>query len=153
MRTATDGCGMRLMEALRLRVKDVDFERRSITIRDGKGGKDRTTMLPHALEAGLRAQLARRRRMQDVDLSRGMVDVEMPDALARKYPGAPREWAWQWLFAADGYSTCPRTGTIRRHHLHPKTLQRTMARAMRMRFSSRVGVIMGRTINQMPRRR
>lgn len=124
------GCGLRLSEALRLRVKDVDFDRAILTIRDGKGGKDRTTMLPRALEPGLRAQFARRRRMHDVDLARGMVDVELPDALARKYPNAPREWAWQWLFAADDYSTCPRTGAIRRHHLHPKTLQRTMRRAV-----------------------
>lgn len=86
-------------------------------------------MLPRHLEAGLRAQLARRRRLHDVDLARGMVDVELPHALATKYPTAAREWGWQWLFAAAAYSTCPRTGAIRRHHLHPKTLQRTMARA------------------------
>ena len=125
------GCGMRLAEALRLRVKDVDFDRAIISIRDGKGGKDRTTMLPRSLDAALRAQLARRRRMHDVDLARGMVDVELPDALHRKYPNAAREWGWQWLFAAAAYSACPRTGAIRRHHLHPKTLQRTMARARR----------------------
>lgn len=125
------GCGMRLSDALRLRVKDVDFDRGIITIRDGKGGKDRTTMLPRSLEAGLRAQRDRRRRMHDVDLARGMVDVELPNALHRKYPNAALEWGWQWLFAADGYSTCPRTGAIRRHHLHPKTLQRTMQRAVR----------------------
>jgi len=125
------GCGMRLADALRLRVKDVDFDRRVITIRDGKGGKDRTTMLPRSLEAGLRAQRDRRRRQHDIDMARGMVDVELPNALHRKYPNAAREWGWQWLFAADGYSTCPRTGVIRRHHLHPKTLQRTMQRAVR----------------------
>lgn len=123
------GTGMRLMEVLRLRVKDVDFDRRVITVRAGKGDKDRTTMLPLNLEAGLRAQLARRRRLHDVDLARSMVDVELPHALATKYPGAAREWGWQWVFAAADYSTCPRTGAIRRHHLHPKTLQRTMARA------------------------
>jgi integron integrase len=123
------GTGMRLMEVLRLRVKDIDFERHSITVRQGKGDKDRTTMLPRGLVAGLQAQLAKRRRMHDVDLAAGMVDVEMPDALHRKYPGAAREWGWQWLFAATDYSTCPRTGAIRRHHLHPKTLQRTMQRA------------------------
>jgi integron integrase len=123
------GTGMRLMEVLRLRVKDVDFERRAITVRGGKGDKDRATILPQGLEAGLRAQFDRRRRQHDVDLARGMVDVELPHALAVKYPNAPREWGWQWLFAASDYSTCPRTGAIRRHHLHPKTLQRTMARA------------------------
>ncbi len=123
------GTGMRLMEVLRLRVKDVDFERRAITVRGGKGDKDRATILPQGLEAGLRAQFDRRRRQHDVDLARGMVDVELPHALAVKYPNAPREWGWQWLFAASDYSTCPRSGAIRRHHLHPKTLQRTMARA------------------------
>lgn len=123
------GTGMRLMEVLRLRVKDVDFERRAITVRAGKGDKDRAAILPQGLEAGLRAQFAHRRRQHDVDLARGTVDVELPHALAIKYPSAPREWGWQWLFAASDYSTCPRTGAIRRHHLHPKTLQRTMARA------------------------
>lgn len=123
------GTGMRLMEILRLRVKDLDFDRWAITVRSGKGDKDRATMLPRNLAAGLRAQLARRRRLHDIDLARGMVDVELPHALATKYPGAAREWGWQWLFAAADYSTCPRTGASRRHHLHPKTLQRTMARA------------------------
>jgi integron integrase len=123
------GTGMREMEILRLRVKDVDFDRRTITVRSGKGDKDRATMLPRHLEAGLHAQLAHRRRLHDVDLARGMVDVELPHALATKYPTAAREWGWQWIFAAADYSTCPRTGAIRRHHLHPKTMQRAMARA------------------------
>lgn len=111
------GTGMRLMEVLRLRVKDVDFDRRVITVRAGKGDKDRTTMLPLNLEAGLRAQLARRRRLHDVDLARSMVDVELPHALATKYPGAAREWGWQWVFAAADYSTCPRTGACRKAQL------------------------------------
>jgi len=125
------GTGMRLADALRLRVQDVDFERRCITIRDGKGGKDRTTMLPRSLEAGLQAQLAKRAQMHAVDLARGRVDVELPHALARKYPNAPREWRWQWVFAAADYSTCPRTGAIRRHHLHQRTLSRTLSAAVR----------------------
>lgn len=120
------GTGMRLSEGLRLRVKDIDLERRIITVREGKGGKDRTTVLPASLVPGLRAQLAERRRLHDIDLARGMVDVELPHALHRKYPHAPREWAWQWVFAAADYSTCPRTGVVRRHHLHPKTIQRHM---------------------------
>lgn len=120
------GTGMRRGDVLRLRVQDIDFDRRVITIRDGKGGKDRTTMLPRSLEAGLRAQLAKRAQMHAVDIARGKVDVEMPHALAQKYPNACREWAWQWIFAADEYSTCPRTGSIRRHHLHEKTLNRTL---------------------------
>jgi integron integrase len=125
------GTGMRLADALRLRVQDVDFERRCITIRDGKGGKDRTTMLPRSLEAGLQAQMAKRAQMHAVDLARGRVDVELPHALARKYPSAPREWRWQWVFAAADYSTCPRTGAVRRHHLHPRTLSRTLSAAVR----------------------
>jgi integron integrase len=127
----TYGTGMRRSDVLRLRVQDIDFDRRVITIRDGKGGKDRTTMLPASLERGLQTQLARRAQMHAVDIARGMVDVELPHALARKYPNAPREWAWQWVFAADDYSACPRTGSIRRHHLHEKTLNRTLATAAR----------------------
>lgn len=123
------GTGMRRSDVLRLRVQDLDFDRRTITIRDGKGGKDRTTMLPASLADGLRAQIAKRAQMHALDTMRGMVDVELPHALAQKYPNAPRQWAWQWVFAADDYSTCPRTGAIRRHHLHDKTLNRTLARA------------------------
>lgn len=118
--------GMRRSDVLRLRVQDIDFERRVITIRDGKGGKDRTTMLPRSLETGLRAQFAKRAQMHAVDIARGKVDVDLPDALAQKYPTACREWAWQWVFAADDYSECPRTGSIRRHHLHEKTLNRAL---------------------------
>lgn len=125
------GSGMRLSEGLRLRVKDVDFDTASIIVRDGKGAKDRSTMLPDALAPALRAQLAYRRKLHDIDLARGMVDVEMPHALAVKYPNAPREWGWQWIFGADDYSTCPRTGSIRRHHIHAKTVQRTMRAAVR----------------------
>jgi integron integrase len=123
------GAGLRLSEALRLRVKDVDFDQLQLTIRDGKGSKDRTTMLPASLVPAMRAQLERRRRMHDVDLASGMVDVELPHALAMKYPNACREWGWQWVFAAADYSTCPRTGAIRRHHLHAKTIQRAMRSA------------------------
>lgn len=125
------GTGMRLMEALRLRVKDIDFERQIITVRAGKGDKDRSVMLPRSLSSALREQVARRRRLHDVDLAAGMVDVELPHALHIKYPGAPKEWAWQWVFAAKDYSTCPRTGSVRRHHLHPKTMQRTMHAVVR----------------------
>lgn len=124
------GAGLRLHEALRLRVQDLDVGRLVITVRQGKGDKDRTTMLPRSLVPALQRQLALRRRLHDVDLARGMVDVELPDALHRKYPGAAAQWGWQWVFAAGDYSTCPRTGAVRRHHLHPKTIQRTMARAL-----------------------
>lgn len=118
------GTGMRLMEGLRLRVKDVDFDRRQITIRGGKGDKDRITMLPDSLIPDLRAHLAERRRWHDTDLATGMADVELPHALERKYPNAGREWGWQYIFAAADYSTDPRTGVIRRHHIHEKTIQR-----------------------------
>lgn len=123
--------GMRMSDVLRLRVQDIDFERRIITVRDGKGGKDRTTMLPRSLERGLQSQLSYRAKLHAIDVMRGKVDVELPHALAQKYPGAPREWAWQWVFAGEDYSTCPRTGSIRRHHLHPKTLNRTLSTAAR----------------------
>lgn len=122
----TYATGMRRSDVLRLRVQDLDFDRRVITIRAGKGDKDRTTMLPRSLEAGLRAQLALRAKLHALDTMRGKVDVELPHALAIKYPNASRAWEWQWVFAADDYSTCPRTGVVRRHHLHPKTLSRTL---------------------------
>lgn len=118
------GTGMRLMEGLRLRVKDIDFERRQITIRGGKGDKDRVTMLPGSLIEPLRAHLSERRRWHDKDLATGMADVELPNAIERKYPNAGREWGWQYVFAAAEYSTDPRTGVIRRHHIHEKTIQR-----------------------------
>jgi integron integrase len=118
------GTGMRLMEGLRLRVKDIDFDRHQITIRGGKGDKDRVTMLPGSLISELQAHLAERRRWHDKDLATGMADVELPHALERKYPNAGRQWGWQYIFAAAGYSTDPRTGVIRRHHIHEKTIQR-----------------------------
>ena len=124
------GTGMRLMEGLRLRVKDIDFDRAIILVRDGKGGKDRVVPLPATLVQPLREQLAVRRQMHDIDLARGMVDVELPHALLKKYPNAPKEWAWQYVFAAADYSTDPRTGVIRRHHIHEKTIQRTMRSAV-----------------------
>ena len=124
------GTGMRVSEGLRLRVKDIDFAGRAITIREGKGDKDRITMLPASLVAALQQQIAARVAMHTIDTARGMVDVELPHALGRKYPNACREWAWQWVFATDDYNTCHRTGAVRRHHLHPKTIQRTMRAAV-----------------------
>lgn len=124
------GSGMRMMEALRLRIKDVDLERRVITIREGKGGKDRTTMVPDALVSPLRALREERRKLHDLDVSTGMADVELPHAMARKTPGAGRQWVWQFLFCSPDYATCPRTGVIRRHHLHECNVQRAMRRAV-----------------------
>jgi integron integrase len=126
------GTGMRLMEALRLRVKDLDLERRTITVREGKGGKDRTTMVPDKLIPALRAQLEERRRLHDVDLSKGMADVELPFALEHKLKGAGKQFAWQFLFPSPGYATCPRTGVVRRHHLHECNVQRAMRNAVRI---------------------
>jgi integron integrase len=125
------GTGMRLMEGLRLRVKDIDFSHRSITIRAGKGDKDRITMLPESLIEPLKARLIERRKMHDIDLARGMADVELPYALERKYPNAGKEFGWQYVFAAADYSTDPRTGGIRRHHLSEKTIQRHVKEAAR----------------------
>lgn len=124
------GTGMRMMEALRLRVKDLDIGRGVITIREAKGNKDRTTMLPQSLAAELRAHLVERRKLHDIDLARGMADVELPHALAVKLPRAGREWAWQFVFCSPDYATCPRTGVVRRHHLHEVNIQRAMRRAL-----------------------
>lgn len=123
------GTGMRIMEALRLRVKDIDFSGHIILVRSGKGDKDRVVPLPATLAQALRDQLDARLKMHSVDLARGMVDVELPYALARKYPTAPKEWAWQYIFAAADYSTDPRTGAKRRHHIHEKSIQRAVRQA------------------------
>jgi integron integrase len=124
------GTGMRLMECVRLRVKDVDFVRHEILIRDGKGGKDRVTMLPVALSVKLSEHLARRRLIYEDDLVQGKVEVWLPDALAKKYPNAAREWGWQYIFCSGSYSTDPRSGKVRRHHVDEKLLQRAMKRAV-----------------------
>lgn len=124
------GTGLRLMEALRLRVKDIDLDRRVLTVREGKGGKDRTTMVPDSLIPALRAHLAERRKLHDMDLAAGMADVELPHNLAAKLPNAGKQWAWQFAFCSPGYATCPRTGVIRRHHLHEVNIQRAMRRAV-----------------------
>lgn len=125
------GTGMRLMEAIRLRVKDVDFEHRQITIRGGKGDKDRVTMLPEKLIAPLKRQLEVGRRMYDLDRAEHAPGVELPHALSRKYPNADKEWAWFWVFPARHRSRDPRSGVIRRHHIYEQSLQRSIKRAVR----------------------
>jgi integron integrase len=125
------GTGMRLLEGLRLRVKDIDFGAGSITVRAGKGGKDRTVMLPQSLAPKLRAVLAERERWHDVDLATGRADVDLPHALAGKYPNAGRQLGWQFVFATETHVTCARTGVVRRHHLHEDGIQRLMARAVK----------------------
>ncbi|GAA4412510.1 integron integrase [Quisquiliibacterium transsilvanicum] len=124
------GTGMRLMEAMRLRVKDVDFARRVIVVRDGKGGKDRVTMLPQSLLAEMRQQCARSRAFWEQDRALNRPGVEMPNALARKYPNGGSSWSWHWVFAADHCSRDPRSGVIRRHHMHEQAVQRQLKRAL-----------------------
>lgn len=126
------GTGMRLMECIRLRVKDVDFESGEILVRDGKGAKDRVTMLPQSVVPDLQAHLVKRRAVFDADREIGMARVEIPDALARKYPNAPVEWGWQYVFPSGSYSIDPRSGEKRRHHLDEKLLQRAMKRAVQV---------------------
>lgn len=123
------GSGLRLLEGLRLRVKDVDLARRELTVRDGKGGKDRVTMLAAQLVEPLRLQIAQRKAQHDADLVDGRGDVWLPDALARKYPAAATAFGWQYVFAAQRYSVDPRTGAVRRHHVDEKRIQRAVKTA------------------------
>ncbi|CAK0782167.1 hypothetical protein CCP4SC76_8200004 [Gammaproteobacteria bacterium] len=123
------GTGMRLMEGLRLRIKDVDFERREIVVREGKGNKDRVTMLPSTLVEPLKGHLVRVKALHEDDLRQGFGSVYLPNALERKYPNAHREWAWQYVFPSRKLSIDPRSGITRRHHANEKSLQRTMQHA------------------------
>lgn len=123
------GTGMRLMECLRLRVKDVDFARDEITIRDGKGGKDRRTMLPRSLVEPLQREIERARCLHQQDLSDGYGATRLPHALARKYPRAAREFAWQFVFPSICRSLDPLDGTERRHHFDDAMLARALKRA------------------------
>jgi integron integrase len=123
------GSGLRLLEALRLRVKDVDFERRAIIVRDPKGNEDRVTMLPDSLIEPLREHLQRARRLHEDDLSKGYGVTYLPDALERKFPNASREWLWQYVFPSDQLSVDPRSGVTRRHHLDESGLQRAVRQA------------------------
>jgi integron integrase len=125
------GSGMRIMEGVRLRVKDVDFARREILIRDGKGFKDRVTMLPRSALQPLRAHLASVQRQHALDLTDGFGEVWLPFALARKYPAAGREWGWQYVFPADRRSIDVRSSAVRRHHLGDQAFQRAMRQAVR----------------------
>ncbi|MBK7135235.1 MAG: integron integrase [Rhodocyclales bacterium] len=125
------GAGLRIMEALRLRVKDVDFTRKEILVRDGKGFKDRVTMLPAALAAPLAEHLERVKALHGRDLAAGRGAVYLPYALERKYPGAARDWAWQYVFPSANLSADPRTGIERRHHLQDQAVQRAMRQAVR----------------------
>lgn len=125
------GGGMRLMEAVRLRVKDVEFSRGEIIVREGKGFKDRVTMLPEAVVNGLKLHLAKVKALHDEDLARGFGEVYLPFALDKKYPNAGREWGWQYVFPSKNLSVDPRSGVTRRHHLDEKGVQRVMKQAVR----------------------
>lgn len=125
------GTGMRLMEALRLRVKDVEFLRREIVVREGKGFKDRVTMLPEAVIAPLKAHLVNVKALHEEDLAQGFGEVYLPFALDKKYPNAGREWGWQYIFPSKNLSVDPRSGKTRRHHVDEKGLQRAIKQAVR----------------------
>ena len=131
------GTGMRLLEGLRLRVKDVEFARREIVVREGKGGKDRVTVLPENLMAPLQAQLQKARALHEKDLAAGLGRVYLPHALAVKYPNADKSWAWQWVFPSPVRAIDPRpdarTGQLleRRHHVYPESVQRAVREAAR----------------------
>jgi integron integrase len=133
------GTGVRLRELLRLRVKDIDFQQNQIIIREGKGGKDRMTMLPESVKAPLREHLAKVKEAHEVDLLEGFGNVELPFALDKKYPQADREWKWQYIFPAPKRSIDPRSKIERRHHLDPSVLQKAVKEAMRKAGISKHG--------------
>ena len=126
------GSGLRLMEVLRLRVKDLDFANRQIIVRDGKGGADRSTTFPDLLLKPLRLHLNQVKALHEKDLFDGYGTVHLPNALDRKYPNANREWIWQYVFPANKHSLDPRTGTKQRHHLHESSLQKAVKQAARL---------------------
>ncbi|HVL69460.1 MAG TPA: integron integrase [Vicinamibacterales bacterium] len=123
------GAGLRLLECAELRVKDVELAKRELRVRDGKGRKDRVTVVPARLVEPLTAQITRARRLHEADLAAGGGRVWLPDALDRKYPNASREFGWQWLFPATRIYADPATGERRRHHLHESVLQRAVKAA------------------------
>jgi integron integrase len=131
MATLLYGSGLRLMECLRLRVKDVDFGMRQITVRDAKGAKDRVTMLPESVRPVLEAHLKRVRALHEQDLRNGTGAVFLPNALDRKYPGAPFEWGWKYVFPSLSLSADPASGEQRRHHAFHTGLQRAVHQAVR----------------------
>src|SRR4029079_4834760 len=125
------GAGLRVLEALQLRIKDVDFAGQQLMVRDGKGRKDPATLLPTTLQAALRQHVESVRDQHAADLRVGAGFVQLPDTLRAKYPSAPREWPWQWLFPATRHYTDPATGERRRHHLHETVIQPAVRRAPR----------------------
>lgn len=126
------GGGLRASECARLRVKDLDFALQQIVVRDGKGAKDRFTILPQSLVAELRDHLQRAKRMHEQDLRRGLGAVHLPYSLERKYPGAQREWIWQYVFPSRQLSTDPKTAVTRRHHVSPSAMQKAVRKAAKL---------------------
>jgi len=124
------GSGLRVMECLQLRIKDITFTRNEIVVREGKGNKDRMTMLPAAVTEPLLAHLGAVRRLHERDLKAGCGRVRLPDALARKYPNADREWGWQWVFPSSRICTDPRFGSPQRYHVHESVPQRAIHEAV-----------------------
>jgi len=124
------GSGLRLMEVLRLRIKDIDFERQTITVRAGKGDKDRAVMLPSSLTEPLQQQIELAKRNHNNDLASGYGSVYLPDALAKKYKNAPYEFKWQFLFQASRVGPVPETGEVRRHHIHHTAVQKAIRHAV-----------------------
>lgn len=124
------GSGLRLMECVRLRVKDIEFSRCEILVREGKGNKDRVTMLPTSLVEPLKQHLIKVRALHEKDLAQGYGEVYLPNALARKYPNAGRQWGWQYVFPSRVLSIDPRSDAVRRHHADEKALQRAMRKAV-----------------------
>src|SRR5712691_437499 len=131
------GAGLRLMECVELRIKDVSFDRGELAVRDGKGGKERVTMLPIAMKGQLFEHVTRVKMQHESDLAAGRGSVALPGALRVKYPNAPREWAWQWVFPATRFYIDSETGERRRHHLHESVLQRAVKGAARAAGISR----------------
>jgi len=125
------GAGLRLMELARLRVKDIDMDLNTLTMRSGKGDKDRTTVLPETVKALLADHLIQVKKLHESDLARGYGAVHLPDALTRKYPNAGKEWAWQYLFPANNFSVDPRSGKVARHHISDAAIQVIIKKAIR----------------------
>lgn len=124
------GSGLRLMECVRLRAKDIDFEYSQVVVRDGKGEKDRVTLLPKRVVSPLEGHLIKVRQLHERDLKNKHGEVYLPHALARKYPNAAKEWTWQWVFPARKLSVDPRSGKVRRHHIAESGLQRAVKKAI-----------------------
>lgn len=131
MAMLTYGCGLRLRECLSLRIKDIDLEQNMVIVRMGKGDKDRRTILPESLKDDLIAHISEVRGLYEQDREKGIHGVYLPDALEKKYPNAGKEWGWFWLFPSRALSVDPRTHTVRRHHMHPASLQKAFKVAVR----------------------